>query len=220
MRIAYIFASRSRPEKFFRCLDNIRAMSKSKNYFVWGKLDDDDAEKDKYESRLAEYPELTVKWGTSESKIHAINRSLEDLPECDIIINTSDDIIYDVPGFDNEIREAFERLLPNFDGAVHFPDDHGKAKTIIVSMLGINLYRLLGYIYHPSFLSVYADNHFTEMCKAMGKYVFVNKRLFSHNHPMWHLSAWDEQYRRTESKEFYQKDRETFLRLKAENFGL
>jgi hypothetical protein len=220
MRIAFIFASRSRPDKFYRCLDNIRAMAKSDNYFVWAKLDVDDPTLDKYQERLKEYPEVNIRYGVSQSKIHAINRNLEDLPECDILVNTSDDIIYDVPGFDNDIREAFQKCFPNLDGTINFPDDHGKSNTIIVSMLGINLFKFLGYIYNPEFISVYADNHFTEMTKKMGKYAFINKRLFTHAHPMWNLSEWDSQYRKTESKEFYQKDKETFLRLRAENFGL
>lgn len=219
-RIGFIFPSRERPDKFFRCLDNIQDMSESKNYFVWAKLDEDDPFAEQYKEKIHEYPELTVKWGLSNNKVHAINRSLEDLPECDILIIMSDDIRWDAFAFDTDIREAFQEHFPAFDGTIHTRDDHGVENTIIVSILGVHLYKKLGYLYHPDFVSVYADNHFTEMTKAMGRHVFVNKRLFSHLHPIWNLSEWDQQYRNSEAPEVYAKDRETFLRLRSNNYGL
>lgn len=219
-RICYVFASRSRPQKFFDALDNIQDMSESKNYFVWGKLDDDDLFADMYQKRLEEYPELTVKWGLSQGKVSAINRSMEDLPPCDIIIMQSDDIVWDVYGFDTEIRNAFKRYFPDYSGTVHFPDDHGQERTIIVSMLGANLYKGLGYLYWGEYESVFADDDFTNMVKVMGCYTFINKRLFSHNHPIWLKTEWDSQYRHSERPEVYQKDREVFEKRKANNFGL
>lgn len=220
MKICYVFASRSRPYKFYQCLDNIREMSNSDNYFVWAKLDEDDKEVEKYKMGLHLYPEVCVQWGKSESKIHAINRNLEDLPPCDIIIMQSDDILWDVKGFDDEIRQAFKANWPNVDGTIHYPEDNAKNRTIIVSILGINLYKQIGYLYHPDFLSVYCDNFFTDQCRQMGKYVYINKRLFTHAHPIFKLTSWDQQYRDTESKENYRVDRETYIRLRKEILGL
>lgn len=220
MRIAYIFPSRERPKKFFSCLDNIQDMSDSKDYFVWGKLDNDDPHKQEYENKLSEYPELTVKWGLSKNKVHAINRDLEDLPPCDIIIIMSDDIKWIEFAYDNEIREAFTKYFPNLNGTIHFKEKHAAERTIIVSMLGINLYKQLGYLYHSSYASVFADNDFTEMSRMMGVYVFINKEIFLHLHPIWNLTSFDELYRRNESPEFYQKDRDNFNKRKADNFGL
>ena len=220
MRICYAFASRSRPARFFEALENIRDLSESKDYFIWAKLDEDDLFADMYRVRLHEFPEMTVKWGLSKNKVDAINRNLNDLPSCDIIIMMSDDVRWDVWAFDTEIRNAFKQYFPDLSGTIHFPEDHGLERTIIVSILGINLYKELGHLYHPDFCSVYADNHFTEKTRLMGKYVFVNKRLFSHFHPIWNLCDWDEQYRASEAPDVYQKDHHTFLRLKSENFGI
>lgn len=220
MRICYVFASRTRPIKFFDILDKIKYLSESDNYFVWAKLDNDDPFKEEYEKQLHEYPEVTVKWGLSKNKIHAINRDLEDLPECDIIVMQSDDVVWDAYGFDTEIREAFKKHFPNLDGTVHFPDSHAKDRTITVSILGINLYKKIGHLYHPDYVSVFADNHFTEMTRLMGKYVFINKRIMDHHHPIWGMTTFDEQYKKTESPEFYKKDQETFLKHKADNFGI
>lgn len=222
MRICYCFPSRSRPERFFKALNNIQDMSASKDYFVCAKLDTDDVSMNNEDvrDRLLEYPEVTVKWGESKGKVHAVNRSMEDLPPCDILIIMSDDIQWDVYGFDDEIREAFKKYSPNFESTVHWPDDHGGKNTIIVSIVGINLYRKLGYLYYPDYESVFADNDFTEMTRMLNKYVFVNKRLFSHLHPIWQLADWDAQYRHSERPDVYQRDGALFAKRKAINFGL
>jgi hypothetical protein len=222
-KIVYVFPSRERPERFFKALDNLRDMSESKDYEIWAKLDLDDpamCRPEIIEKIKTEYPEVTVKWGLSQGKIHAVNRDCEDLPECDIIIIMSDDIVFDVKGFDSEIKEAFQKHFPGYDGTVHFPEDHAEDRTIIVSMIGINLYKKLGYLYNPIYTSVYADNDFTELTKLMGKYVFINRRLFSHPHPGWNLCEWDALYRRNESANLYQVDGQLFKKRQEENFGL
>lgn len=223
MRIAYIFPSRSRKTKFFNTLDNIKIFSESDNYFVWAKLDEDDETmntQDVKDKIANEYPEVTVKWGLSDGKVHAVNRNCEDLPECDILIIQSDDIIWDVVGFDTEIREAFKAHNPGLDSTIHFPDDHGGQRTIIVSILGINLYKQLGYLYNSCYESVFCDDDFTHFTKLSGKYYFINKRLFTHNHPIWTKFGWDAQYYHSERPEVYKKDGDIFFKRKANNFGL
>lgn len=195
-------------------------MSNSDNYFIVAKIDEDDPKLEKYKMGLHLYPEVVPRFGLSNNKIHSINRSLDDIPYFDIIIIMSDDIRWDVKGFDDEIRKAFTFFFPQLNGTIHYPEDNAKARTIIISILGVNLYKQLGYLYHPDFISVYCDNHFTEMTKLMGKYAYINKRLFSHLHPIWKTAAWDSQYRATESKENYAADRETFLKHKQNNFGI
>jgi hypothetical protein len=218
-----VFPSRSRPYKFFKTLDNIQDMSWSEDYFVWAKLDTDDPtmNNDETKARLeVEYKEVTVRWGLSENKVHAINRDLEDLPPCDILIIQSDDIVWTKFGFDEEIKEAFKKHFPGLDGTVHFKEKHAGRSTIIVSMVGVNLYKQLGYLYHPSYESVYSDNDFTEMTRLMGKYAYIDKEIFIHAHAIWNLTAWDAQYRHTERPEVYKKDKETYTRRKAKNFGV
>lgn len=220
MRICYVFASRSRPKRFFDCLDTIKILSASDNYFVVAKLDDDDLFASVYKVGLHEYPEVTVKWGTSKGKLHAINRDLEDLPECDIIIVMSDDMLAETYAFDDEIREVFKNNFPNLDGIVHTDDGHCKDRTMTLTIIGVNLFKQLGYLYHPDYDSVFADNDLTEMCKAMGKHVYVDKIYFRHFHAIWGLAPWDSQYRHTESPEYYKKDGDTYRKRKANKFGL
>ena len=219
-RIAYIFPSRARPYKFYQCLDNIREMSNSDNYFIWAKLDDDCKEVEKYKMGLHLYPEVTVKWGLSRNKIHSINRDCEDLPPFDIIIIMSDDQVFEVKGFDDKIREAYRKYFPQLDGAVHFQDSHALSRTITLSIMGVNLYKKIGYLYNSEYISLYADNEFTDVVRMMNKYILMKDRIHDHYHPIWKMANWDSQYRASEAKELYAQDRETYLRRKAKNFDL
>ena len=214
-RICFIFASRERPEKFFKCLDNIQDNSMSENYFVWAKLDTDDPKADEYRKRIDEYPELTVKWGLSEGKIHAINRDLEDLPDFYILCNHSDDMVFTEFGFDDVIRQYC-----GLDDFVHFPDGYAEERVCTYSIFGKDYFKRFGYIYHPDYFSVYSDNEQTDVAKILGKHKFVNKRILRHEHPVAGYGKPDALLRRTEAAEFYQKDRQTYLRRKAINFDL
>ena len=210
MTILYNFASRERPEKFFKCLDNIQDMSESKEYFVVAKLDEDDPFAEQYKQRIDEYPELTVRWGSSLNKVHAINRGLSGLLDYDILMNHSDDMYFIKYGFDSEVRDAFE----DWDGLVHFPDQKAGSALITYAMMHKNYYESNGYVYHPAFESVYADNFQQLQAKKINKYKFVNKNILEHRHAIWGLDVKDSLLERTENPITYEKDRQTFERLK------
>jgi len=223
MKISFIFPSRSRSVKFFAALNNIRDMCDSQDYEIICALDEDDPTMNNQEVKdeLAKYNNVTYYYGLSANKIAACNREVTRISQdTSIICLHSDDMKFLEKGFDNEIREAFKIHFPNLDGVVHFPDQNAKARTMTYTMMGVNLYNKLGYLYWPGYISIYADNDLTDMTKMMGKYVFVNKKILNHFHPIWNLSSWDAQYRKTESKELYKIDRETFMKRTANNFGL
>ncbi len=222
-KLTYIFPSRSRPQKLLDCLANITGLSESKNYEIICVLDEDDSSmnNDEIRDKIKEYEKVRYYYGLSANKIAACNREVSKIShDTSIICLHSDDMLFLKQGFDNDIREAFVTHFPDFSGVVHFPDTFAKARTMTYTMMGINLFRKLGYLYHRDFLSVYADNHLTDMTKKMGKYAFVDIPILDHFHPISHKAAWDSQYRKTEAKENYRIDRETYLRLQANNFGL
>ncbi len=212
MRIAYIFPSRERPEKFIKCLDNIKMYSESDNYFVWAKLDNDDPFKERYCDIIANYPEGTPIWGESKNKVDAINRGLENIPHFDILCLHSDDMWFTSYGYDNDIREAFK----DFEGLVHFPDQVAKEKLVTYAMTSRGYYYELGYIYHPAFNNVYCDNFQMLQAKKLGKYKFVNKQILEHRHPIWGFGEKDALLIRTEDPIGYKIDHQTFERLKNE----
>ena len=115
------------------------------------------------------------------SKISAINDHIE--PNLyDIIICASDDMTPQVYGWDEEIAKAMQEHYPKLDGCVHFNDGYTNGKLITFSILGRELYKHFGYIYHPDYKSLYCDNEFTQEVTRMDKVKYINKVIVKHEH--------------------------------------
>lgn len=216
MTICYSFASRSRPERFFQTLDNIIAMSASDNFFIVAKLDEDDMTMNDplIKDRLLSYPMVIVKWGTSTSKIHAINRDLEGF-KYDILICASDDMRFRTIGFDDIIRANMPTSL---DAFIHCPDDYAKDRVCTVSIIGKRYYQRDHYIYHGDYFSMWCDDEATAVAKARGCYVWVPEVDIEHLHYTNGSKAKkDELYWRNDT---YNMDKVIFEHRMAKGFDL
>lgn len=220
MTICFVLASRSRPTQFFATLDMLSELSNSDNYFVVAKLDTDDKTMNNATARdlIRLYPKLTVRWGLSDSKIDAINRSLGNLPHWDILVNLSDDQKFIIYGFDEIIR----RNMPeDLDAFLHFPDSFAKDRVATMSIMGKKYYDRFGYIYHREYYSLFCDNEETEKAKILGKYHFINENIFDHYHysqtDKTKKVPKDELYVRNDT---YRKDERIFNIRKQKNFDL
>lgn len=217
MKILYNFATRSRPLRFFKALDNIKEMSANDNYIVLAKLDSNDASN--YE-QIKNYPYCIIVSGYSKSKVHAINRGI--IPDgWDILINMSDDIRWTVKGFDDIIRQDIED-----DIFLHYPEPFAdtqcalqrKLPISVVSIMDKKYYDRFGYVYHPDYTSLWCDNEATEVARRLGRHKFVNKVIFSHDHPQSRKANMDFQYKFTES--FYKTDQLVYNRRMAKGFPI
>lgn len=216
-KILYNFATRGRADKFFNCLDNIKEMSATDNYIVLAKLDDND--NSNYD-RIKDYPYCIVVSGYSKNKVHAINRGI--IPRgWDILINMSDDIRWTKKGFDDIVRRD---IRP--DTFLHYPEPwadaqcakQGKPPISVVSIMDRVYYERFGYVYHPSYISLWCDNEATEVARSLGTHKYVHEILFSHDHPQCGKAKMDAQYKVTES--FYRTDMITFNKRKAKGFPI
>lgn len=219
MTILFNFASRSRPDKFFETLDNIVQNCASNDYFIVCKLDEDDTTMtDAYVRRkLLTYPKVIVKWGASTSKIHAINRDLNDgdLPKWDILVNMSDDMKWGTFGFDDIIRQ---HMPANLDGFCHCPDDYAQDRVCTTSIIGYRYYQRDMYVYHPSYYSMWCDDEATEVAKARGCYIQVPGIQLEHLHyTNMGKAGKDALYRRNDT---YLADKRIYEERKARGFDL
>lgn len=217
MTICYSFASRSRPDRFFETLDNIIQMSAQQNHFIVAKLDTDDPtmNNDAVKARIDSYPGVLVRWGLSRSKIHAINRDLEDLPPWDVMVCASDDMRWLTPGFDELIRQY---MPADLDGFIHLQDDYAKDRVCTVSILGRKYYERDNAIYNDAYFSMWCDDEETEKAKIRGKYILVPGTHIEHLHYTNNRKATkDELYWRNDT---YNADKVIFEQRKAMNFGL
>ena len=215
-KILIKFPSRSRPDKFFACLDNILHSARHDDFEVLATLDLDDETMANPEvrDRIKQYPMVRAYWGTSNSKIQAINRDMEFAGEFDILLLWSDDMWIDKDGFDRFVVASFN----NFSGLLHLPDGHANSRLVTLPIMDRAYYQLDNFVYNPIYKSVYADNEQMAVAKLRGKYKYVHESWYTHRHPIWGYGKADAQLRHTES--FYPIDQPTFLKRQAENFGL
>ena len=223
MKILYNFASRSRPEKLIRCIENIIQNSTHNNYVILLTLDVDDttvANKGFYEKLVSYGANIKPVYGFSKNKIEAINRSVWIVSDWDICISTADDMVFTDKGFDSKIIELFNKYFPDTDGFLHLPDGKVNERLPTLCIIGKKLYDYFGYIYNPIYSNVYCDNEQFDVVRILNKYHYEPVHLFKHLHPIWGLSEMDDLYNRNENKENYAIDGEIYRKRKSINFGL
>lgn len=224
MKILYKFPSRSRPEKFFNSLDNIFINQRHEDFIVWATLDknDETMNTEEVKERIKRYDRAYPIFGESESKIHAVNRDMELTPEWDILVVMSDDMVFVERGFDTTIIEDMQKYFPDLDGVLHYNDGNQMENVMTMTIYGRKYYDRFNYIYHPSYISLFADNEQTQVAKLLRKYKYMgdDKIIFKHFHPAWGLAKMDAQYIKTESREYWVKDETNYLNRKRNNFDL
>lgn len=130
-----------------------------------------------------------VYFDANTEKISAINDHIPD-GGWDVAVIISDDMVPQVWNWDNEIAIAMEKHFPGRDGCVWFDDgSHSASELITLSIMGYELYKQFGYLYHPDYKSLYCDNEFTDVMKYHGRCQFVNKKIITHEH--WSIEGSD-----------------------------
>lgn len=220
MNIIYKFASRSRPEKFLKVIENIYINCRTDNYTILASLDIDDTTMNNEDmiAKMKNYDKLYPVFGNSKSKVDAINRDMDKAPEWDILVNISDDFLFIENGFDTIILNEYERI--GEDCLLHFPDQNQGENCMTMSIMDNKYYNRTGYIYYPGYESLWCDLEAAEVGKKLGKYHFINKRIFNHYHPSFGQAEYDEQYNRTESNFVRAKDEVMYTHRKTNNFFL
>jgi len=212
MKILVKYPSRNRKEKFYQNLNKMRVMANNSNDITYHFTIDDD-EVDVYF--------IETLGGKSNNKIHAVNR---DVPESDwdILVVMSDDMVCITHGWDDIIRQDMNENFPDTDGVLHYNDGNQKANVMTMSIIGRKYYQRDGYIYNPEYQSLWCDVEATEVAHMRGKYKYMGDAtiLFAHHHPAWGFCLHDEQYRKTESPYYWQKDRQVIENNRAKNYGL
>ena len=216
MKILIKYPSRGRPERFFQGLDSIMDnVADAENIHVSVTLDLDDETMNNKEvvERINLYQNVSIQWGLSDSKIHAVNR---DLPEWgDIILVQSDDFRFTFWGFDQVVRMPFED--GNFDKLIHLPDQDAKHALATMYIAGREYYNRFGYIYHPSYKSVWADNEVQDIAKRDEKYHYVDiPGVILHLNPAYGHYTRDEMFDKQQG--YWNEDEANYYKRRLLNF--
>jgi len=223
-KILFKYCSRSRPTKFFEGLDSIVTnLNQPKNCVVVCSFDTDDQtmNADWVKEKLETYPvTLVIHRGESKSKIAAVNRDLKHLYDSDIIICMSDDMRFIQKGFDDILRADFALHFPDGDGFLHYPDQHQGSACATMNITDAIYFNRFGHIYNPAYESVECDLENQEVAQMLGRYKYIERRIFNHLHPSFGDTQYDEQYNRTESSVVHERDKATRRQRKANNYDL
>lgn len=162
--------------------------------------------------------------GQRESKIEACNRGMNEwgqqfdkrmYPEWDIVVLASDDMLCQVQGWDDIIRQDMATAFPDTDGCLWYPDGH-QDRLCTLPVMGRKYFDRFGYIYHPSYQSLWADNEQHQVAKGRGKLWRSDKVLFQHMHPGWGTAKMDPLYQANNKHD--KMDRENYERRMALGF--
>ena len=180
LRILVKFPTRERPKQFLKVLNllNEKATDRNNiNYLIT--CDSDDPSMANIENEI-NVNNVTITYGKSDSKIHACNRDMI-IGGWDILILMSDDMIPQVIGWDDVIRQAMEGHFPDTDGCLWFNDGY-QDRICTLCIIGKKYYDDFGYIYHPDYHSLFCDNEFTEVAQGLDKMHYYQDVLFRNEH--------------------------------------
>lgn len=215
-KILFKYPSRGRRERFLKGMENILLHIKDENNFqILVTADEDDPQMEE----LPDFKNTLVIYGKSDSKIHAINRDMELAdPDWDIVVCMSDDMEFNLYGFDDCIRIDMNEHFPDMDGLLHYPDQDAKEWLATMYIAGRKFYDRFGYIYHPSYKSLWCDNEIQDVAKRLGKYRYCGYQINLHHNPAYGHLPKDEMF--LQQQGFWVEDETNYHKRKANNFDL
>lgn len=220
MRLLVKFPTRSRRQKFIGVVKGYLENSNTPDNIEFVvSIDSDDVSMLGIEEHLKEYNNVFIHSGVSLNKINAVNRDIDKaLSDWDILVLASDDMICQVKGWDDILVSEMQEHFPDTDGILWHNDGYVQERLNTMCILGKKYYDRFGYIYHPDYASLWADNEFMEVGNKLGKQKYFPQVLFKHEHPSHTGVGGDAQYAHTES--FNWVDGGVYQRRKGMNFGL
>ena len=87
-----------------------------------------------------------------------------------------------------------------------------------MSIMGEQYYRRFGYIYHPSYKSLWCDNEAQDVAKRLHRYKYVRQQIFEHQHHANGFGEKDALLVHTES--FHKEDKANYINRKKRGFPI
>lgn len=193
MRILLKCPTRSRPQRVMQTLQAYIRLANQPNLLgIAVSCDADDASmtrnlvQDEIRQIMRRVGWGQIYYSNNTSKIQACNADMSrvDYP-WDIVVLVSDDMVPQVKGYDDVIRNHMLSRFPNTNGLLWFNDGCQGDKLNTLCVYGRQFYERLGYIYHPDYKSFYCDTELTDLCRTDYKdnCLYVPYCIIRHEHP-------------------------------------
>ena len=225
IRLLFKYPCRGRKELLFKSLDSLNDNIRDRNnYHIGLTLDTDDEILNTPEviDRINTYQNVSIQWGLSDSKINAVNRHVSDY-DWDLIIVWSNDMVATFYGFDDVMRtDSLQQLeIHNYDMLLHFPEPDSVDVLNVLYIATKKYYDRFGYVYHPSYKSLWCDNESMCVAKMLGRYHFFGTQgLYVHANPAYAHSLGNRDMLFDEQQGYWQQDEDNFHRRRKLNFEL
>lgn len=156
-------------------------------------------------------------YGTNRTKIEACNANMEEIDfPWDIVVLVSDDMIPQIRGYDDVIRNHMMAQFPNTDGILWFNDGTQGDKLNTLTIFGRKMYESFGYLYNPEYKSLFCDTELTDQCRTTHaqKTSYIPYVIIRHEHPgAGYVRNMDGLYQRNQT--YWNEDMYTYIRRKA-----
>lgn len=218
MRLLIKYPTRQRPLLFRQTVGHwIKLLANAADTSILITCDSDDWTMGDPEMRrfISALPiDCSVVYGTSRSKVEAINRDMAGyMRPWDILLLASDDMTPVVPGYDERIRAAFQSGGLN---NLLWISDGRQNRICTIACMGRPYYDRYGYIYHPAYKSLWCDNEQTDQAIADGA-LLREPCLIRNDSPDWGgFVPRDALYARNNA--LYRTDKRTYLQRKKAGF--
>lgn len=226
LRILFKYPCRGREKSFFDSLDSLNNNLRDRNnYHISLTIDNDDDVLNRPEiiDRINGYLNVSIGWGLSESKIHAINRDFPDYDH-DVVVCWSNDMFATFYGFDDIFRQYIYETINNCghdDFLIHFPEPDTKEILNVLYIATKKYFNRFGYIYHPSYKSLWADNESMIVAQKLGRYHYVGiPGLYVHKNPAYNADGLDRDDLFNYQQGLWAVDEANFHARQSRNFDL
>lgn len=216
--ITLLHPSRSRPQMAYEAREQWRKTASGPFQHVLS-IDKDDPKLKQYQAWPFSNTHCIVT-GDNRSLVDATNRAAK-LAKGDVIIVMSDDM--KAPeGWDEQINQAYrETGKKNHPWALLVHDSYQKTlETMTLPVVNKALYKRLGFIYHPEYFSLFADNDITEICRRLKCLHQAPEIVFEHCHYTNGKNPIDSTYERENSKQAWAEGEKLFNARQKNNFGI
>lgn len=212
------FPTRGRSEKFLKVFEERYVSLATTNPYFLVTIDHDDPHADRVRKGLYEIKknrtgplEIGVHSGPNKSKIQACNSGMHLIPaNWDVVLLASDDMIPMANGYDQIILDDMKKFYPDGDGCLWYND--GRCTDLnTLSILGRKYYERFGYIYHPEFFSLWADNFHQYVAQSLNKMTHIERTIIAH---VWQdYTGKDALHMVNSTDDVFYRDKATFERL-------
>ena len=161
-----------------------------------------------------------VFYSPNRNKIEACNANMSEIDwEWDIVVLVSDDMIPQIRGYDDIIRNEFLAGFPDTNGILWANDGCQGDKLNTLCIFGREFFMRQGYIYNPEYKSLFCDTELTDQCRNEYKSIcrYIPYCIIRHEHPgTGFKQSMDKLYEI--NQKYWNEDMYTYIRRKTYSY--